>query len=590
LNQGYAMTITNISPKSINVKVEASIPLRDKSFYIVGHLNNRKYYQGKFNFGEKPLVSFEIPKNWIPSGVMTLTLFDEDKKPWCERIVFINNQEELVITTKTKSDRLEKRTKVSMDIRVTDTRGNPVSTALSMSITDAGQLVKNDNSGNILTHLLLQSDIKGVIENPGMFFQDQKRSTMHRLDLVMLTHGWRRFSWTEIENYTPKDKEYLFAKGLPIKGLARGKFDNPIRNKNLTAIAKSGEDIGMFSITSDNDGKFLISNFNFKGLTSMVFRAFDKKRQLNLKVALDSNVTKLPNSSYNGLVFVHTQDTQEYSDYSLTRRRMDSLYDAEITTQLDEVVVTEKKIKPISKYRPSELGATPDATIYTDKNRAVFSLLNLVSRFPSVSVMGSTVSIRNQGSPLWVIDGIPVYNDNPSGPTIASSEQAQRRASAEEAGTVFVPDGGAFMARALAAIPVPSEIATMDTFSVERVELLRGASAVIYGSRGANGVILVYTKRGGAPDLIDEPDFTVMGHANEREFYSPKYDTVNELNSAPDHRATLYWNPAILTDQEGNAKIEFFNSDSAEEIQIAIQGLSDTGIPGTYLKTMGKED
>jgi hypothetical protein len=236
------------------------------------------------------------------------------------------------------------------------------------------------------------------------------------------------------------------------------------------------------------------------------------------------------------------------------------------------------------------LGATPDATIYTDKNRAVFSLLQLVSLFPSVSVMGSTVSIRNQGPPLWVIDGIPVYNNNPGGSSIASSEQAQRAAAAEEAGTVAVTDGGAFMARALAATPVPSEIATMDTFSVERVEMLRGTSAVIYGSRGANGVFLVYTKRGGAPELIDEPDFTVMGHANEREFYSPKYDTVNELNSAPDHRATLYWSPAILTDEEGNAKIEFFNSDSAEEIQIAIQGLSDTGIPGTYLKTIGEVD
>ena len=594
LDQGYGMTITNVNPNSIDVKVQASIPLRDKSFYIVGHINNRKYYQGKFNFGEKSLVDFEIPKNWMPSGVLTLTLFDENKKPWCERIVFINNQEELVITAQTQSDQLEKRTKVAMDIRVTDTRGNPISTALSMSVTDAGQLMKNEHSGNILTHLLLQSDVKGEIESPGLFFQDQKRSTLHRLDLVMLTHGWRRFSWPEIKDYSPKDNKFLFAKGLPITGMARGKFDNPLRNKNMTAIAKSGDDIGMFSFTSDKDGKFLISNFNFKGPTSLVFKAFDKKRQLNLKMTLDSTIAKLPISNYNGLEFVHNQDTQEYSDYSDTRRRMDSLYEAEITTQLDEVVVTEKKIAPVSKYRPSELGATPDATVYTENNRAVFSLLHLVSLFPSVSVMGSVVSIRNQGTPLWVIDGIPVYSDTPNIFDVA--RQAQRdmrdaiRSQDGPGSQAAIPKVTIATEALVSARPVPTEIATMDTFSVERVEMLRGASAVIYGSRGANGVFLVYTKRGGATELATEPDFTVMGHANPREFYSPKYDTANELNAAPDHRATLYWNPAILTDEEGNANIEFYNSDSAEEIQIAIQGLSETGIPGTYLKTIGKED
>ena len=133
----------------------------------------------------------------------------------------------------------------------------------------------------------------------------------------------------------------------------------------------------------------------------------------------------------------------------------------------------------------------------------------------------------------------------------------------------------------------------MDTFSIERIELLKGPSAAIYGSRGANGVILIYTKRGGGDQTkkpVLSPEFTVSGHALEKEFYVPKYDVKKEIHNTPDYRATLYWNPSITTDEEGNATIEFFNSDTAKQIQLSIEGLSTNGIPGSYLQTLGESE
>jgi len=34
----------------------------------------------------------------------------------------------------------------------------------------------------------------------------------------------------------------------------------------------------------------------------------------------------------------------------------------------------------------------------------------------------------------------------------------------------------------------------------------------------------------------------------------------------------------------------FYNSDNADQIQVAIEGLSDEGKPGTYLKTFGEKE
>jgi TonB-dependent SusC/RagA subfamily outer membrane receptor len=172
-----------------------------------------------------------------------------------------------------------------------------------------------------------------------------------------------------------------------------------------------------------------------------------------------------------------------------------------------------------------------------------------------------------------------VYNDNPE----SNSSVASR------GGTItLLPD----MVASTAAGPAPSFIATMDTFTVERVELLKGPRAAIYGSRGANGVILIYTNKGVGQKrrAVLAPDFTIPGHAAERVFYSPKYDVKIDAHNTADYRATLYWNPSVTTDEEGNATIEFFNSDTVKKIQLSIEGLSPDGIPGTYLETIGESE
>ncbi len=96
---------------------------------------------------------------------------------------------------------------------------------------------------------------------------------------------------------------------------------------------------------------------------------------------------------------------------------------------------------------------------------------------------GGAVSVRVRGTssfgsnePLYVIDGVPIYSDN----GVISQTN---------------PAGGGQR---------PNPLASLNPNDIESIDILKDASATaIYGTRGANGVVIVTTKRGksGAPRL-----------------------------------------------------------------------------------------
>lgn len=84
----------------------------------------------------------------------------------------------------------------------------------------------------------------------------------------------------------------------------------------------------------------------------------------------------------------------------------------------------------------------------------------------SVQIRGNS-SITAGSEPLYVIDGFPIYNDNAS----------------NDAG---VTNGSKI-----------NPLSTINTSDIESIDVLKDASATaIYGSRGANGVVIVTTKKG----------------------------------------------------------------------------------------------
>jgi hypothetical protein len=133
-------------------------------------------------------------------------------------------------------------------------------------------------------------------------------------------------------------------------------------------------------------------------------------------------------------------------------------------------------------------------------------------------------------------------------------------------------------------IPVPIEgLSSIPVLEIESVSVWKGPDAAIFGSRGANGVLGFYTKRGKVqsttPNQSDHPPVP-SGYQIEKEFYSPKYEAKEPPQPRPDRRVTLFWAPNIQTDINGKATVLFFNHDVETEIQGVIEGIDNQGNPG----------
>ena len=88
----------------------------------------------------------------------------------------------------------DSRSPVSLDIHLSDLSGQPIKGNFSLSVTDNYAIGCDSIGDNILSNLLLTSDLKGYIETPGYYFKNNTQRLKACLDNLMLTQGWSRFN------------------------------------------------------------------------------------------------------------------------------------------------------------------------------------------------------------------------------------------------------------------------------------------------------------------------------------------------------------------------------------------------------------
>jgi hypothetical protein len=142
--------------------------------------------------------------------------------------------------------------------------------------------------------------------------------------------------------------------------------------------------------------------------------------------------------------------------------------------------------------------------------------------------------------------------------------------------------------------PYLTTIKTEDVGLIE-VYLTDGVSGINDRYR-TNGIISITTKSGSFTPK-DKPDdlqaqatggniitITPKGYYRARFFYSPKYDKARStLQQLSDLRSTIYWNPAIITDKEGNATVDFYNADGRGVYKAVVEGIDYNGNIGRFV-------
>lgn len=558
LAEGFVLTVDNLSNKdNIRVIVRHNKNVTQGELALFAHTRGLVVYGAKGAMAKKTLL-FNVPRAELPEGVIHFTLFDEQAKPVAERLAFINKNQQLNIQVATDKQVYKSREKVEVEITAKDANGQPVSGNFSLAAVDAGQIIDKElYADNIRSYFLLTSDLKGNIEEPARYFSAQNTNSNAQLDLLMMTQGWRRFNWAAVLSDSVSAHPFYLEQGISFQGKVTRLNKKQVGKVKLTFMMMQKDSAQSFLTgESSETGEFAVYDVDLRDTTNLLVQAVTERGNRNLVLSLTPfqpakmTVTKVP---YNPIEF-DANELAEYLRRTEEYLRIERQIRASREQMLQEVVVKAKKADPLKDDGRRALYGNPDATVKFDQinTAGAMSIFDVIQgRVAGVTITGSgmdrTVQIRGAANfsgvvePLFVLDGMPVDK------------------------------------QAIMNLP-PSD--------VEAVDILKGASAAIYGSRGGGGVIAILTKRGGSnydwsKEAVPGTLVTkILGYSPEIEFYAPKYDTPAPEHVRPDFRPTVFWVPLIQTNQEGKAKVTFFTSDAKSTIQLKVEGMTSVGKMG----------
>lgn len=476
-------------------------------------------------------------------GITHFMLIDEQGNALSERLIFVPDHKPNQWQITTDQPTYGKREKVSLQIAAKDSEGNPVEGTFSVSITDRKSIQPDSLADNILSNLLLTSDLKGYVEDPAFYFLNQDARTLRSIDYLMMTHGWRRHKMENVLRTPSLNFTNYIEKGQTISGRIMGFFGANVKKGPICVLAPKYNIIA--TTETDEKGQFIV-NTSFRDSTTFLVQARTKKGFAGVDILMDP--PQYPVATHKAPYFNGATTFME--DYLMNTRDQYYMEGGMRVYNLKEITVTAKRERPSSKSIYT--GGINTYTVEEDRLQGYGqTAFDAASRLPSVTITnGSEIHIRNNSEPaIIVIDDI-VYED---------------------------------------ASDILKDIQVSDMSSIS---LLRGADAVILGPRASGGAVVITLKD--PRNLPARPaqgiiTYTPLGYSESVEFYHPTYDTPEKKNAQrSDFRSTVYWNPELRLDAEGKATIEYYTPDSTAPEDIIIEGVDKNGKVCRILQTINK--
>ncbi|MBL0311056.1 MAG: hypothetical protein IPP77_15735 [Bacteroidetes bacterium] len=244
---GYVLHVGEQSGKSLSLSVNS---WRAEELSLIAQTRGKIYYAQGFSAakGENTLT---INTDKFPIGISQITLLDKEGIERCERLVFVNKDKQLNISVTTAKEQYKPREKVLMNIKVTDEKGLPVPGNFSLSVVDDNLLsFADDKQGTILSKILLEPDLKEKVEEPHFYFNSKEPKADRALDLLLMTSGWRRYTWKQIIR-----QEFPVIKFQGEKATLAGIVYDGNSGKPLSGVQLKFKESGR-STTTDKEGKF----------------------------------------------------------------------------------------------------------------------------------------------------------------------------------------------------------------------------------------------------------------------------------------------------------------------------------------------
>ena len=114
----------------------------------------------------------------------------------------------------------------------------------------------DDKQGNILSKILLEPELKEKVEEANFYFDKKEERADRALDLLLMTSGWRKFSWKQINDEDFPEVKFA-AEKAQFSGIVYDGYDyKPLPGAQLKLISNGK------TVTTDREGKFSFSKFD----------------------------------------------------------------------------------------------------------------------------------------------------------------------------------------------------------------------------------------------------------------------------------------------------------------------------------------
>jgi hypothetical protein len=592
-----AYTLRVVDQSKTNIQVEAISP-KAEEIYVVAQNGGQVVFSEAVNAqAGKNVIS--IPSNLFKVGITQITLFDNQRVPRSERLVFSNPHKQLNVSVKTDQEKYLPREKVKMTVAVTDENGKPVEGNFSLAVVDDKLLTfADDRQGHVLSAMLLESDLQGKIEEPNFYFDSESDPTRSKpevsrsraIDNLMLTQGWRRFTWEQVSNSKYPTLTNVAEKGL-VKGTAldgQGKAMAEIR------LAATHPVLGSFETKTDKNGQFVFENlplyeaFTIKTVDATLMASaisiadfadtyslyIYKKRDVKGVVKDNKGNAIKGIQVYNPVkgVYEATNDKGEFAMelYDMPQYNYIYIYDNQYKYQAQNLSLVNYDGKKITVTLQDAYNYNRPKTASRSDSKKGSSGVRRLDAEPRVEENALGGAMLND----VVVNEMRAV-PSPAAPsrTITSDEiekLATRNISsiaAQKTGVVQKDEGeraNISGARPNAAPPVEEkkeEKADKKEMGKAKDELARDRASNIAARKPMAPIVVAATR-----------------YHRAKQFYSPEYkEAANENTVRNDFRSTIYWNPTVRTNAKGIAELEFYNSDDLSQFRVTIEGFANNG-------------
>lgn len=537
--------------------------------YVIGSAYGKIWFSALVTMVRDTCL-FRIPSELLPEGVCRLTVLNGNFKPQCERLVYIDKNERLNIEVKADSSSYKTRSKVSLKIKVSVNNAEPLQTNLSLSVVDNEQMTGIENTGGICTYKLLESELKGYIEDAGFYFKDSCINT-GAMDLLMLTQGYRKFlpADTIMDELKFQPEQYFEISGSLKFGLKSLEKRYKYSDIDLSLITFSGNPY-IAETKPDSLGWFRYEIPLSYGKNHSILQATTgKKKPFYGSITLNDPAAQpkfvlpaLPVNNLSQPAIKYISRLQAYKKTEITKNPAYGL----MSLDIPEVTITAKaknwylNFEPNAKKIANLDSLDPTGNKYDNIYDLLIREFGAIERNIYSGI--TTILLPSRGMadfwfPIYLINGQIYLNGGEDGKML---------------------------------IALFNHIYAINVNEIKRLMVLPPGNIASYyanpfvlsgGIRQSLVVIETYSDTTYRGDPRGIKTFILDGLDAPREFYSPRYDGPMQKSPVYDGRATLYWNPSILTDARGEANVEFFTSDRQTGLEVIINCIElGTGNPG----------